>query len=479
MPEPLILKVQADTKGVPEGFNRITKSTDSLDLSSRKASNAMKGFIQDLSQAKSGADVASAALSAFSRVLGTSIAATGIAIAAKVVIDTFSKIGETVNQTKERIESATADIKKSGLDVSFGQAAGEAKRLSDEADNARKNIEKLDKSFLAGIVATITGAREELGKLAQEADQLSQQRLFEGARAERQRAEARAGLGGPELEIRDIEERLARELAGVRLTTPEGIRAAAELRKRAELDIEAVRQKEFQKFDVEQAQIRLKQIDAEIKGRADAERIARNNQEKADEESRKRILQLQEERSKKEKEIAEYRMRLEKDATELNINQLDLEERLLDQRQRIIQAEGKVSELGLRGPGTGRGTGQKPTSLEIGAFNRAQKAAQDEAFKLRQTERERIKTELQGEEIRRRMLAGERLGNELPKISGFDVNRRLEENFKKALRAEERSAYDDARNARAGAQATEDTLRKVKENLQKVLDELKTYAHAT
>ena len=478
MPEPLILKVQADTKGVPEGFNRITKSTDSLDLSSRKASNAMKGFVQDLSQAKNGADVASAALSAFSRVLGTSIAATGIAIAAKAVIDTFSKISETVNQTRERIESAAADIKKSGLDVSFGQAAGEARRLSDEADNARKNIEKLDKSFLSGIVATITGAREELGKLAQEADQLSQQRLFEGARAERERAEARAGLGGPQLEIRDIEERLARELAGVKLTTPEGIRAAAELRKRAELDIEAVRQKAFQKFDVEQAQIRLKQIDAEIKGRADAEKIARSSQEKTDEENRKRILQLQEERAKKEEEIAEYKIRLEKNATELKINQLDLEERLLEQRRRVIAAEGAVARELATGGGTGRGPGQKPSSFEIGAQRKAEKAAQDESYRLRNIERERISNELKARELQRRFEAGERPG-QMPKISGYDIDREISRKMDDAAKAERADVYNDAKIARAGAQATEETLRAVKENLMRVLDELKTYAHAT
>ena len=77
------------------------------------------------------------------------------------------------------------------------------------------------------------------------------------------------------------------------------------------------------------------------------------------------------------------------------------------------------------------------------------------------------------------MFAGERLGNELPKVSGFEINKRLEKNLTKSIVEGERAAYDDARNARAGAQATEETLRAVRENLKAVLDELKTYAHAS
>ena len=115
MPEPLILKVQADTQGVPEGFNRITKSAEGLDVSSRKASSALKGFVQDLSSAKDGTDVASAALGAFSKILGTSLIATGVVVGAKAIIDSFQQVGTTVDEAKERIAKASAEIKKSGV----------------------------------------------------------------------------------------------------------------------------------------------------------------------------------------------------------------------------------------------------------------------------------------------------------------------------------------------------------------------------
>lgn len=478
MPEPLILKVQADTKGVPEGFNRITKSTDDLDLSSRKASATVKAFVADLAEAKTGADVASAALGAFGKILGTSIAGTAIAIAGKAVIDTFAKIGEAVDQSRERIESAVADIKKSGLDVSFSQASAEAKKLSDEAENARKNIQKLDKSFLSGIIATITGAREELGKLANEADRLSQQRLFEGAKAERERAEERRGLTESQLGIKDVQERLKQELKAVDITTPEGLKAANELRKKAELDVADIRKKALDKFDAEQAKKRLDEIEAEIRGKTDAEKIARASQARADEDSKKRIAQLEEERAKKQEELAKYKLKLEKDASDLKIDQLNLEERLIEQRRRITSAEGKVASEVARQGGTGRGPGQKPTAFEIGATKRAEKAAQDEAYRLRNIEMERVRGELQTREMERRSRAGE-LPGETPRISNYEVQKEIARKMKDSAKAEKNDIYNDAKNARDGAQATEKTLKDVKENLKKVLEELKSYAHAS
>lgn len=478
MAEPLILKVQADTKGVPEGFNKITKSAEGLDSSARRASGAVRGFVQELSQAKSGADVASAALGAFSRILGTSIAGTAIAIAGKAIVDTFTKIGDTVSQTRDRIATASEDIKKSGIDISFAQSASEAKRLSDEADNARKNIEKLDKSFLAGLVATIMGAREELGKLAKEAEDLSQQRLLEGARTERIRAEERAGLAGPQLEIRDIEERLSRELQAVDLLSPTGIKTATELRKRAELDITQIRKREADKIDVAAARQELKLIDARLAGEEEANKIARDFNSKRSGEEKKRQEELLKERARLQEEIAKKTKEAEKEALDMRIKELDLEERLIEQRRRVIQAEGRVAAEVSRQGGTGRGPGQKPTSFEIGAMRKAEKAAQDEAYKLRQQERMRIKGEIETERgIRYDPDTGKPLGG--IQASGFDTNRRLSEMMDEAARSRQRETYDDAKNARAGAQATEGTLIAVKENLQKVLDELKTYAHAT
>lgn len=464
MPEPLILKVQADTQGVPEGFNRITRSAEGLDISSRKASNAIKGFVQDLAQARDGADVASAALGAFSKILGTSLAATGVIIAGKAIIDSFQKVSTIVEETKDRIAKASSEIKKSGLDVGFSQAAGEAKRLSDEAETARTSIEKLDKSFLMGLVATITGAREELGKLAQEADKLSQQRLFEGARAERIRTQERAGLEGGALQVRDVQERLAKELQAVNVLTPEGAAAANELRKRAELDILAIRKKAEDEFDKKQAQQELKLIDANISGAEAAAKIARQSDRDAAKQAEESLKKLYEEKAKKEEEIQKKQEKAIKESVLLQEKALDAQDRVNEARKRVIEADAKVADLTLKAFGTGRGAGQRATSLEIGAQRAAERAFQNEQRRLTEQAYKDFKfmSEVAGQPADRYAFNREQ-------------QRKLEEQRKQAAR----EPFTQQEEAQKNLKSSEAYLKSINKLLEDNLEELRKYAFVT
>lgn len=459
MPEPLILKVQADTQGVPEGFNRVQKSVDGLDLSSRKASNAMKGFVQDLSQAKDASDVASAALGAFSKILGTSLAATGIVIAGKAIIDAFSNVSKIVEDTKDRVAKASAEIKKAGLDIGFSQAAAEAKKLSDEADGARASIEKLDKSFLMGLVATITGAREELGKLAGDAEKLAQQRLFEGARAERIRTEERAGLGGGALQIRDVEERIKRELAPINILTTEGAAAAAEILKRGELDIQAIRQKGRDELDRKEAETRVKEIEADIKGAEEANKIAR----KYDEEILKqeeRIEKMRQEAAKEDEKKRKDQERLIEKSADLQEKQLNAQDRVNAAREALIRAEGEVANVLVRATGTGRGAQARASSLEIGAQKAAQRAFDQER---------RRQTQAQREEIRKRLGPG---------ADASDINREIQRRMEEQARQRAREPFTAQKEAAQNLKSSEAYLDQINQLLSSTLDELKSYAHA-
>lgn len=464
MAEPLILKVQADTQGVPEGFNRITRSAEGLDISSRKASGAIKGFVQDLAQARDGADVASAALGAFSKILGTSLAATGVVIAGKAIIDSFQKVSMIVEETKDKIAKASSEIKKSGLDVGFSQAAGEAKKLSDEADGARASIEKLDKSFLLGLIATITGAREELGKLAQDADKLSQQRLFEGARAERIRAEERAGLQGGALAIRDVEERLAKELQAVNVLTPEGAAAANELRKRAELDIQAIQKKGRDEIDRKEAQQELKQIEADISGAKAAADIARKFDEEAARKAEEQVKKLEEQKAKKQEELQKNQERLTKESAAFQEKQLDAQDRVNEARKRVIEADAKVADLFLRATGTGRGAGQRASSAEIGAQNAAQRAFQQEQNRIMNEAFEDFK------------LASEVVGQPADRYS---FNRMQKERLEGQARQRAQAPFTEQKEARESLRSSEVYLQKIQDLLETNLEELKKYAFVT
>lgn len=463
MPEPLILKVQADTQGVPEGFNRITKSAEGLDVSSRKASSALKGFVQDLSSAKDGTDVASAALGAFSKVLGTSLIATGVVVGAKAIIDSFQQVGTTVDEAKERIAKASAEIKKSGVDIGFAQAASEAKRLSDEAEKARESIAKFDKSILMGLVATITGAREELSSLAAEAEALAQKRLFEGALTERIGAELKAGITGAALEIAQIMERVRKELAPVNVLMEDGAKAAAEILKKAEVEIQAIREKALAEEEKRQAAIELKGIEADIKGAEEAVAIARRHDEEAAQKQQENLDKLMQKKQEAEEKLRKEQERLLDKEIELRQKQLDLEQQIIDARKRLVDAEAKLAEQYLKAPGSGRGPGQLPTSSEIGAIAGASRTYLDEQRAMAEADFEAFQ-----EVMKSRGKPSDRVA----------YQRYLKERMKEQARQRARQPQADLISAQKDVAATEETLLKVKKSLDDTLIELKNYAHA-
>lgn len=462
MPEPLILKVQADTQGVPQGFGQVQRSVDNLDFSSRKASVAMRGFVQDLAEARNASDVASAALGAFSKILGTSIAATGLVIAGKAIIDSFSNVSKIVEDTKDRIAKVSAEIAASGLDVGFTQAANEAKRLSDEANSARAAIEKLDKSFLTGLIATITGAREELGKLAADADSLAQKRLGEGARTELARAEARAGLSSEQIKIEDIKERVRSELQPVKDVFEEGAKIAADIIKRGEIEIQAIRQKAFDEFDKKQAALELRGIDADAKGAEAAGKIALDFDNKMAEQA-ERIEKMREENQKKKEQAQKEEERLIDKAAALGEKQIAAQDRVNAAREALIIADAKVAGISLGIAGSGRGVGQRPSSAEVGAEARAEQ------------ERFKATRKAADQEYQRWKKAQEEGGKPSDK---YAYSRYLEEQRKEEARRQGEAPFTEQEEARKNLSKSEDYLKSINDLLEDTLDKLTAYAHA-
>lgn len=462
MPEPILLKIVTDADD--SGINRVNRGMDNLQMSSHKASHAVKSFVENLSQARDASDVAASALGAFSKILGSSLAATGIVIAGKAIVEAYTKVSEIVEQTKERIAKASADISKSGTDISFGQASSEAKRLSDEADNARESITKLDKSYLSGLIATITGAREELSRLAGESEQMAQQRLLAGATAERKKAEERVGLTGPQLSIRDVQDKLAQDLANINPLTPEGIKAGIELAKKAEIDINAIRQKSFDDYEQKQAQQELKLIEGRIAGAEAAAKIARQSDAAAEQKAKETIRKLEEDRAKAQEKLNKRTEELQKDALSLEEKKITAQEKVNDARERLIKADADVAKTALAASGSGRGVGQRKTSAEVGAEAAANRARIAETQKqANQAYQDFKKTQAE------KGLPGDK--------NAFQ--RDLADKLKQEAERQARQPQAERQKAKDGLAEANKYLSKIQDVLQSTLQELKSYAHAT
>lgn len=175
MPEPLRLDVELGAKGVAAGIGEIGKETDGLRVSTQKASTAVRGFVMDLSQARDGADVASAALGAFAKILGTSLAGTAVVIAGKALVDAFLKVGESVKVAKDAIAAANAEIAKMGAIRSFEDGARQAQILSTALEKANAEVRKLEESKLQSFIAEIRGSKKEILDSAEATKKLAQE----------------------------------------------------------------------------------------------------------------------------------------------------------------------------------------------------------------------------------------------------------------------------------------------------------------
>lgn len=507
--EPLVFKILADADD--RGVRAMDRSVGNLDLSSRKASATMRSFVAELAQARTGADLASAAMSAFSKILGTTLAGTAVAMAGKVVIDAFQKVTDSVNKAKDSIALAREEIAKMGAVRGLAEGAAQANLLYKAALDAEKAIKEIEKSKLQNFIAEVRGAKTELAAMAEEARKAADSAKREGIEREsaqrnilqnlnkeqeaarkvaeqynasidaareleksardRMAQEAKAGISGPTQATQDLQKALDLQQS----LTIEQQRAAAQAAKIA-------REEEARK-GAPSLEERLKTAEAMGAMRAESlfgagEAEARGAQAAIDIAKKASSLGI-DTSGKSQIDIAKEITKAEMDASRLRIDELNLEERLIQQRKQVVQAEARVAERTIAGTGTGRGIGQRPSSLEVGMQKRAEHAARQAEFQFRKEEQSRVRRELQGEEIRRRMMQGERLGTQLPSISNYEVNKRLEEAVTKGQVEATRQEYDEARNARAGAQATEDTLRKVQDLLKTTLDKITTYAHAS
>ena len=262
--EPLIFKIE--TQADDSGVRKYEKSLDGVNVSSRKASGALKSFVQDIAQARDGTDVASSALGAFSRVLGSSLAGTGIIIAGKALIDAFAKIDEAVKQSEMAVSEAFAGMDKAGKAMSFAEATGQAKNFEGVAENIRKKIKEINDSPFTSIIDNITQSTKLMDIQATVAENQAREIRRLGAESELAHLKRMQGLDDENKALELNARALEKELDGID-AIKESETALAVTRK-YQLQADEIRAKfadQRSKQESENADKRQKAIEAQIK----------------------------------------------------------------------------------------------------------------------------------------------------------------------------------------------------------------------
>jgi len=301
--EPLIFKIE--TQADDSGVRKFDKSIGGLDVSSRKASGALKSFAQDIAQARDGSDIASAALGAFSRILGSSLAATGVIIGVKTVIDGFSKIEQAVKESEKAVADAFAGMESSGKALTFADAVGQAKTFEGVAKKITEEIKKINESPMLNIIDGLMQSTDRMRELAKQSEDQAIAIRKAGAEAELAHLSRIKGLDAEGKALAANERALEKELEGI-----DAIKEAS-----TALAV-------TQKYAMQADEIRAKFADE--RGKVEAELAAQKQKQLED-------------TIKKEKELGE--------AQQKRFNELyDAEIKSQEQMQKRIDAELKAEE---------------------------------------------------------------------------------------------------------------------------------------
>lgn len=369
--EPLVFKIE--TQADDSGVRKYEKSISGLDVSSRKAAGALKSFAQDIAQARDGADVASATLGAFSRILGSSLAATGVIIAVKTVIDGFSKIDQAVKESEKAVADAFAGMEKAGEALSFAEAVSQAKTFENTAYKIREEIKKINESPMLNIIDGLMQSTDRMRELAKQSEDQGIAIRKAGAESELAHLVRIKGLDAEGKALAANERALQKELEGI-----DAIKEAS-----TALAV-------TQKYAMQADEIRAKFADERGKAEAD---LSKQKQKDLDEQIKKE-RELEETQQKRFNELYNAEIKSQEQTQKRIDAELKAEEakaaRKQELQQNLVEAEESQKQntaeqaLSLAGSMSGgsasRGGGRK-TSYEVGLEN-----AQERAFQKGRTE---------------------------------------------------------------------------------------------
>jgi len=370
--EPLIFKIE--TQADDSGVRQYDKSLSGLDVSSKKASGALKSFSQGLLQAKSGADVAAAGAESLSRVLEKSLAGAVVIGGIKIVSDQINKMSEILRSSGEAASAAITQLERMGEINGIEDATRAAGLLNGAIDNITKSLGAIQSgNWFTQITGSITGTTEELGKLLASQEKLRDITIASGFAAERNKAEAMSRLNAEQKKYEEIQETLKKRLEIIDQIKDADARASAirdayALAGIENLNLQSSLMAEQSKKEEEASKQRQKEIDARIQKEAE----------------------LGQAQQKRFNDLYNAEVKAQED-TQIRIDaNLKAEEELAAKLLELYDALAKARQKMPLPPGGGGGTipGDPTTSAQVGQMQAAQaayiKGLKDSEAQLRQ-----------------------------------------------------------------------------------------------
>ena len=376
--EPLIFKIE--TQADDSGVRNYDKSLGGLDVSSKKASGALKSFSRELINAKSGADVAAAGAESLSRILEKSLAGVVVIGGIKIVTDQINKMSEILRTVGESTNAAVTQLERMGDIKGIDDALKGVGAVNQSLDTTIQKLGSIQEgNWFTKLIASTTGTTEELKKQQITLEKLRDSLLAYGFAAEKDNAEKMSQLNDEQKQYEAIQQKLRKNLEIIDQIKDANDRASATQSANALAGIETQNltnklMEEQAKKENELNEKRQKAIEDQIKKEkelAEAQQKRFNDlydaEIKAQEATQKRI----DASNKAEQERSAKAASLAGDVATAK-----------EEQQRMVG--GSASDIARAGTGGSGSTGGRETSLERGMrqsaereFRAGQRAAAD------------------------------------------------------------------------------------------------------
>ena len=379
--EPLVFQIQ--TQADDSGLRKYDKGLGGVDISSKKAGVALKSFSNDLMNAKSGADVASAAAESFSRVLQKSLAGVVVVGAVKIVTDQINKMSDTLRSVGESTRDAINQLERMGDIKGIDDAIKGISSINQGLDAATQKLGSIrDGNWFTKFIGGVTGTTRELQEQVETLERVRDSVLALGFMSERYNAERLSQLNDEQKKYDEIQQRLIKNLETIDKIKDADTKAATIKNAYALSGIET--QNLTNKIMGEALK---KQIEAETK------------------------------------------------LNDLLAKRVDLEDALVKAKQNQTLREGELSTMAAGAGGSLRGPGQRKTSSEIAIENSANRAYQNEI--RRQAER-------YDEDIAEGLYIDKMMKGEDPRVSKSEIQNEKQRRVDSAATEKARKQFEDS-----------------------------------
>jgi hypothetical protein len=209
----LMLRVRGDNSGADKAIAGTRAAVDGLKVSGQKASGALKSFSRELTNAKSGADVAAAGAESLSRILEKSLAGVVVIGGIKIVTDQINKMSEILRTVGESTAAAVTQLERMGDIKGIDDAIKAVGSVNQSLDTTIQKLGSIQEgNWYTKLIASVTGTTEELKKQETTLEKLRDSLIAYGFAAEKDNAEKISQLNDEQKQYEAIQQKLRKNL---------------------------------------------------------------------------------------------------------------------------------------------------------------------------------------------------------------------------------------------------------------------------